>query len=80
MSSAAALKTTSTEMTSKTDIKVTTKEAALAYLEELDTMLSNLMRTPDVLMMSAAQYTKLNALLRVVGLGTESKEDRWQRC
>nr|DAJ92388.1 MAG TPA: major capsid protein [Caudoviricetes sp.] len=71
---AAALKTTSTEMTSKTDVKVTTKEAALAYLEELDTMLSNLMRTPDVLMMNAAQYTKLNALLRVVGLGTESKE------
>lgn len=71
---AKAVKGTSTEVTSKTDIKVTTKEAALAYLEELDGVLSAMTRTPDVLLMSAAQRVKLNALLRVVGLATETKE------
>lgn len=71
---ALAVKSTSTEATSKTDVKVVTQAAALAYLEELDSMLSELTRTPDVLMMNSAQRVKLNALLRVVGLGTETKE------
>ena len=71
---AKALKGSSTEFTSKTDLTTVTQAAALAYMEELDTMLSGLMRTPDVLLMSPAQRVKLNACLRVVGLGTQTME------
>ena len=71
---AKALKGSSTESTSKTDLTTVTQAAALAYMEELDTMLSGLMRTPDVLLMSPAQRVKLNACLRVVGLGTQTME------
>ena len=71
---AKALKGSSTESTSKTDLTTVTQASALAYMEELDTMLSGLMRTPDVLLMSPAQRVKLNACLRVVGLGTQTME------
>lgn len=71
---AKALKGTSTEATSATSLKVVDQAAALAYLEELDTMLSCLMRTPDALVMSAAQHVKLNSCLRVVGMGTQTME------
>lgn len=71
---AKALKGTSTEATSAVDLKTVDQKAALAYMEELDNMLSDLMRTPDVLLMSAAQHVKLNACLRVVGLGTQTME------
>ena len=68
------LKGTSTESTSAVDLASVDQKAALAYLEELDSMLSGLMRTPDVLLMSAAQHVKLNACLRVVGIGTQTME------
>lgn len=71
---AKALNGSSTESTSKTDLSVVTQAAALAYLEELDTMLSGLMRTPDALVMGSAQRVKLNACLRAVGLGTQTME------
>lgn len=68
------LKETSTEATSAVSLASVDQKTALAYMEELDTMISGLMRTPDVLLMSAAQHVKLNACLRVVGLGTQTME------
>lgn len=64
----------STEATSAVSLASVDQKTALAYMEELDSMISGLMRTPDVLLMSAAQHVKLNACLRVVGLGTQTME------
>lgn len=71
---AKALTGTSTESTSSVSLASVDQKTALAYMQELDSMLSALMRTPDVLLMSAAQHVKLNACLRVVGLGTQTME------
>lgn len=70
-----AIKGTSTDATSTTDLSVVTQAAALAYAEELDGMIEGLMRTPDVLLVSPAMKTKLNAVLRVLGLATTTKDD-----
>ena len=49
---AKAVKGTSTEMTSAVDLSMIDQKAALAFAEEMDTLLSLLMRTPDVLLVS----------------------------
>ena len=65
----------STDASSTTDLSTVDQAAALAYAEELDAMISNLMRDPDVLLVSPAMKVKLNAVLRVLGLATTTKDD-----
>lgn len=69
-----AVKDSSTEFTSKTDLSVITQASALAFSEELDTMISALLRTPDVLMVSPAMKVKINAICRVLGLATTTPD------
>ena len=69
-----AIKDSSTEFTSETDLSVVTQASALAFSEELDTMISALLRTPDVLMVSPAMKVKINAVCRILGLGTTTPD------
>lgn len=68
------LKGTSTEMTSAVDLTSVDKEGALAWAEEMDTLLSALTTTPDVLLVSPAMKVKLNAICRVLGLATTTAD------
>lgn len=68
------LKGTSTEVTSAVDLSTVTKEAALAFSEELDGMTSKLFRKPDVLLCGSAMKTKINAVCRVLGLATTTPD------
>lgn len=63
-----------TEVTSATALTSITQAAALAYSQELDAMLSGLIRTPDVLLVSPAQQVKLSAIARVLGIGANTIE------
>lgn len=70
-----ALAGSATEFASETDLTVITQESALAFCKELDTMLSALTRGPDALMVSPAMKVKINAIGRVLGLATTSRDD-----
>ena len=59
-----ALTDSDTEYTSAVDISTITKAAAMAFASEMDTMLNDLLRTPDVILVSPAMMTKLNAITR----------------
>lgn len=74
-----AVKGTSTDMASKVDLSAVTKESALAFSEEMDTFLSLLMRTPDVLMVSPAMKVKVNAVCRVLGLSNVTMDSAGHR-
>lgn len=74
-----AVKGTSTDMTSKVDLSSITKESALAFAEEMDTFLSLLMRTPDVLMVSPSMKVKINAICRVLGLSNVTMDSAGRR-
>ena len=66
---AKAVKGSSTEYTSAVDLSAITQASALAFATEMDTLLSSLMRTPDVLLVSPAMHVKINAIMRVLGIG-----------
>lgn len=74
-----AVKGTSTDMASKVDLSVITKDSALAFAEEMDTFLSLLMRTPDVLMVSPTMKVKVNAVCRVLGLSNVTMDGAGHR-
>ena len=71
---AKAVKGSSTEYTSAVDLATITQTSALAFTTEMDTLLSSLMRTPDVLLVSPAMHVRINAIMRVLGLGTQTME------
>lgn len=62
------LKGTATEFTSAVDMNTIDKASAMKFATEMDTMLSALMRTPDVLIMNSAMKVKLNAICREIGI------------
>lgn len=63
-----------TEKTAAADISTVTQASALAFAEDLDGMLSSLMRQPDLLMVSSATKVKINAVCRALGLGTTTAD------
>lgn len=69
-----AIKGSSTEFTSETDLSTVTEAAALAWAEEMDTLFSALTRTPDALMVGPVMKTKINAICRVLGLATTTAD------
>lgn len=58
----------STEIVSKVDLSTIDKDSALAFANEMDTLLSLLVRDPDVLLVSNAMKVKINAICRVLGI------------
>lgn len=74
-----AVKGSSTEMTSAVDLSTVTKESALAFAEEMDTMLSLLMRDPDVILVSRAMKAKVNAVCRVLGIANVTADSAGHR-
>ena len=72
---AKALAESDTEFTSGTDLSTVTQDKALAFAEEMDGMLSALMRTPDVLLVSPNMRTKIHSVLRLLGLATTTRDD-----
>lgn len=76
---AKAVKGTSTEMTSAVDLSMIDQKAALAFAEEMDTLLSLLMRTPDVLLVSPTMKTKINAICRVLGISNVTADTAGHR-
>lgn len=65
---AKALKGTKTEFTSAVDMAAITDDSAMAFAEEMDTMLSSLMRTPNHILVSPKMKVKLNAICRRLGI------------
>lgn len=65
---AKALKGTKTEFTSAVDLATVTEDGAMAFAEEMDTMLSALMRTPDHILVNSKMKVKLNAVCRRLGI------------
>lgn len=63
-----ALTGSDTEISSAVDLSTITKDSALAFAEEMDTLLSLLTRTPDALMVSPTMKVKINAICRVLGI------------
>lgn len=72
---AKAIKGSSTEFTSKVDLTTVTEATALSFAEEMDTMFAALTRDPDVLLVSPAMKVKFNAISRVLGLATATRDD-----
>lgn len=64
------LKDTSTEMESKVDLAIITKDSALAFAAEMDELLSLLTRDPDVLMVSRQMKTRMNQICRILGINS----------
>lgn len=69
-----ALKGSATEFSSETGIDVIDQATALAWCEEMDTVISALLRDPDVLMVSPRMKVKINAICRVLGLATTTPD------
>lgn len=69
-----ALTGSNTEITSAVDLTTITKESALAFAEEMDTLFSLLTRTPDALMVAPAMKVKINAICRILGLATTTPD------
>lgn len=65
---AKALKGTKTEFTSAVDLATVTEDGAMAFAEEMDTMLSALMRTPNHILVNSKMKVKLNAICRKLGI------------
>ena len=63
-----------TEVTATTDISTVTQASALGFAQDMDNMLATLMRKPDLLLVSSATKTKINAVCRALGLGTTSPD------
>lgn len=63
-----ALTGTSTEFTSAVDISSITKDSALAFASEMDTLLGALTRDPDVIMVSHTMKSRMNAICRLLGI------------
>lgn len=76
---AKAIKNSSTEFTSSVDLTNITKESALAFAEEMDTMFSALTRDPDALLVSPAMKVKINAICRILGLATTTADTAGKR-
>lgn len=74
-----AVKGSSTEMVSAVDLSTIDKTSALAFAEEMDTMLSLLMRDPDVILVSRTMKTKLNAICRVLGISNVTADTAGRR-
>lgn len=69
-----ALKGSATEFSSETSIDAIDQATALAWCEEMDTVISALLRDPDVLMVSPSMKVKINAICRVLGLATTTPD------
>lgn len=76
---AKAVKGTSTEMTSSVDMSTIDQASALAFAEEMDVLLSALMRTPDALLVSPAMKVKINAICRVLGISNTTADTAGHR-
>lgn len=76
---AKAIKGSSTEFTSAVDLTNITKESALVFAEEMDTMFSALTRDPDALLVSPAMKVKINAICRILGLATTTADTAGKR-
>lgn len=76
---AKALDGSSTEFTSAVDLTALDKNAALAFATEMDTLLGALTRDPDVLAVSPGMATKINAILRLLGLETMTVDSAGRR-
>ena len=63
-----------TEKTAAADVSTVTQASALGFAEDLDGMLSSLMRQPDLLLVSPATKVKINAVCRALGLGTTTAD------
>lgn len=74
-----AIKDSSTDFTSKVDLTSIDKESALAFASEMDTLLSELMRTPNALLVSPSMKVKINAICRVLGLANTSADEAGHR-
>lgn len=72
---AKAVKGSTTEFTSAVDLTTVNETAALAFAEEMDTLFAALTRTPDVLLVSPAMKVKFNAIARVLGLATTTRDE-----
>lgn len=76
---AKAVKGSSTEFTSAVDLTNITKESALVFAEEMDTMFSALTRDPDALLVSPAMKVKINVICRILGLATTTADTAGKR-
>lgn len=63
-----------TEKTATADLSAVTQASALAWAEDMDGMLSSLMRAPDLLLVSSATKVKINAVCRALGLATTTAD------
>lgn len=69
-----ALKGSATEFSSETSLDAIDQATALAWCEEMDTVISALLRDPDALMVSPRMKVKINAICRVLGLATTTPD------
>lgn len=74
-----ALAGTSTEFTSGVDLSAITKEGALAFANEMDIMLGELTRDPDVIMTSRAMKARMNAICRILGIANVTMDSAGHR-
>ena len=76
---AKALKGSSTEFTSSVDMGSIDRATALAFANEMDTLLAALTRDPDVILMGKAMKTKVNAACRALGINNVTMDDAGHR-
>jgi hypothetical protein len=74
-----ALKGSSTEFTSAIDWTNLDKTAALAFATEMDTMLGEMTRDADVILVNAAMNAKINAAARQLGIDTVTMDTAGHR-
>ena len=74
-----ALKDSSTEFTSTTDLSTIDKTSALAFAREMDTLLSSLTRDPDALLVSPHMAMVINAVAREIGISTATQDGAGHR-
>ena len=69
------LKGTSTEITGQASLAaVDDKAEALKFAADMDNILSQLMRDPDVILVSRNTKNKMNAAARLIGMGTSTQD------
>lgn len=74
-----ALSGTSTELVSAVDLSAVTKDSALAFANEMDVMLGELTRDPDVIMVSKAMKSRMNAICRILGINAVTMDTAGHR-
>lgn len=74
-----ALKGSTTEFASATNLSALDKPMALAFATEMDTLLAALTRDPDVLLVSPHMATIMNAICRYIGMESLTMDEAGKR-